>query len=140
MTTAILSFFGVIFGAGLQYVFTRYLENQRHFRALRTQAHMDYLKCVCDHANLRPRPQESEIRQLFARTADAKARICLYGSTESIRTFAIFEKLGAAMQSAEQRSAFIAMVAAMRRDSGSKSEPKGEDLQRVLLGNRGTAA
>jgi hypothetical protein len=140
MTTAVLSFLGVIFGAGLQYVFTRYLENQRHFRTLRTQAHMDYLKCVCDQANLGPSPQESEIRQIFARTADAKSRICLYGSIESIRTFAIFEKLGAAMQSAEQRTAFIAMVAAMRRDSGSKSEPNGEDLQRVLLGNRGTAA
>jgi len=139
MTTAILSFLGVIFGAGLQYVFTRYLENQRHFRTLRTQAHMDYLKCVCELANLGPSPQDSEIRQIFLRTADAKARICLYGSTESIRTFACFEKLGAAIESTEHRSAFVTMVSAMRRDSGSTSEPMGEDLQRVLLGNRAMA-
>jgi hypothetical protein len=139
MTTAILSFLGVIFGAGLQYVSTRYLENQRHFRTLRAQAHMDYLKCVCEQATLGPSLQELEIRQIFARTADAKSRICLYGSTESIRTFASFEKLGASIQSAEQRNAFVAMVAAMRRDSGSTSEPKDEDLQQVLLGNQETA-
>jgi hypothetical protein len=41
------------------------------------------------------------------------------------------------MQSAVQRTAFIAMAAAMRRDSGGKSDAKGKDLQRVLLGNHG---
>lgn len=136
MTTAALSLIGVIFGAGLQYVFTRYLENQRHSRALRSQAHMDYLKCVCEQANLGSSPEASRIREVFAKTADAKARICLYGSVESIQAFACFEKLGASMQSAEQRNAFVAMVVAMRRDSGSNAVPSAEDIERVLLGIR----
>ena len=140
MTTAILSFLGVIIGAGLQYVFTRYLENQRHFRALRSQAHMDYLKCVCEQANLGPNPEESRIREVFTKTADAKTRICLYGSVASIQAFSEFEKLGAAMQSPEQRSAFVAMVDAMRKDSGNNAMPSAEDTARVLMGNRGLAA
>jgi hypothetical protein len=136
MTTAVLSFLGVIFGAGLQYVFTRYLEDQRHFRALRSQAHMDYLRCVCEQVHLGPDVEESRIREVFAKTADAKTRICLYGSVSSIEAFSRFEKLGAGTQSSEQRDAFVAMVAAMRKDSGNTALPSAENLERVLMGNR----
>jgi hypothetical protein len=52
MTTAILSLFGVLLGASLQYVFTRYLDNQRHHRELRTQSYMDYLNSVSGLAHL----------------------------------------------------------------------------------------
>jgi membrane protein DedA with SNARE-associated domain len=46
LTTAILSFLGVVMGASLQYVFTRYLDNQRHQRELRSQAYLHYLKSI----------------------------------------------------------------------------------------------
>ncbi|MBZ5680303.1 MAG: hypothetical protein LAO24_09380 [Acidobacteriia bacterium] len=106
MTTAILSIFGVIIGASLQYVFTRYLENQRHRRELRTQAYLDYLNSVngLAHPN---EPQGSQQRDLFAKAADAK-----------------------------QRAAFVAMVAAMRKDSGNTAGPGIEDMDTVLLGSR----
>ena len=135
MTIAIISFFSVVIGASLQYLFTRYLENQRHYRNLRTQAYMDYLKCVCDQANLVDKAQSKVKREISAKTADAKARICLYGSTEAIQAFALFEKLGATMNSNQQRSAFTSMVLIMRNDSGSQSGAKIEDLKTVLLGN-----
>lgn len=44
MSTAILSIIGVLVGASLQYLFTRYLETQRQRRELRTQAYLDYIK------------------------------------------------------------------------------------------------
>jgi hypothetical protein len=136
MTTAVFSFLGVVFGAGLQYVFTRYLENQRHHRALRSQAHADYVKCVCEQANLGSNSTEVRMREISAKAADAKARVCLYGSLESVRAFAQFEKLGAQIQSAEQRNAFVAMMIAMRRDSGIGPMPTAEDVELVLLGNQ----
>lgn len=74
-------------------------------------------------------------REIFARTADAKARICLYGSTAAIQAFSLFEKLGATMNSGQQRNAFTSMVLIMRNDSGSQSGAKIEDLKIVLLGN-----
>lgn len=135
MTIAIISFFGVVIGASLQYVFTRYLENQRHYRNLRTQAYTDYLKGVCEQAQLVIKPQSQVTREIFARTADAKARICLYGSTAAIQAFASFEKLGATMNSDQQRNAFTGMVSIMRNDSGSQSGARIEDLKIVLLGN-----
>jgi hypothetical protein len=135
MSTAIFSFLGIIIGASLQYFFTRHLDNQKHRRELRTKAYTDYLNCVCELANF-GRRQSQEGRELSAKTADAKARICLYGSPSAVSSFATFERLGATMNTAEQCTAFTTMVAIMRNDSGSESKVKLEDLEAVLLGAR----
>lgn len=134
MTTAILSFFGVVIGAFLQYFFTRHIEVQRYHRDLRSKAYMDYLKCVCEQAQFRLKDNTRERQELFARTGDAKARICLYGSKVAIEAFSKFEMLGATMNSEEQRHAFTDMVSIMRADSGSEPGVKSKDMQNILLG------
>lgn len=101
---------------------------------------MDYLKCVCEQANLVEQTQSKVKREIFVKTGDAKARICLYGSTEAIQAFALFEKLGATMNSNQQRNAFTSMALIMRNDSGSQSGAKIEDLEIVLLGNHDVKA
>lgn len=136
MLTVILPFFGIIIGASLQYLFTRHMESLRHLRELRSKSYMDYLKCVCEQAHFRFKEENKEKQELFSRTADAKARICLYGSNEAIQAFSHFEKLGASMGSAEQRKAFTNMVSIMRTDSGSEIGSEHEDIQIVLLGTR----
>jgi hypothetical protein len=118
---------------GLQYFFTRHLDNQKHYRELRTKAYTDYLKCVGEQANFGKR-QTQEGRELFAKTADAKSRICLYGSSSAVGAFAEFERLGATMNTPGQRTAFTRMVAIMRSDSGSGREVELNDLEAVLLG------
>ena len=131
---------GVVVGASLQYFFTRYLEDVRHRRNLRTESYMDYIKCVCEHANLRAHLKAPEMAELLSRTANAKARICLYGSAKAIRRFAIFERLGASMNTEDQRQVFIEMVSAMREDSGGESGAGVKDLEIVLLGNHKVAS
>ncbi|WP_124823476.1 hypothetical protein [Burkholderia stagnalis] len=134
MIAAIFSFIGVIVGAFLQYYFTRHLEGQRHHRELRTAAYTDYLKCVSEHANLRVHRQTQEGRELGQRTADAKCRICLYGSSQVISAFADFERLGATMNTSEQCAAFTRMVSIMRCDSMRDGRIDSAELQTVLLG------
>lgn len=68
----------------LQHFFTRRHENQRYHRELRTQAYLDYLKGFAELAHLND-PQGSQERDAYARVADAKARICLYGSRAVMR-------------------------------------------------------
>src|SRR5437867_3219884 len=109
MTTAIFALLGALAGAVLQYLFTRHLENQKHYRGLRTQAYTDYLKGVCEQAQLARPTQPNEVREVFARTADAKARVCLYGSTQAVEAFAAFERLGARMKTKDERRAFTKM-------------------------------
>lgn len=130
----LLSFFGVIIGASLQYYFTRHIENQKHIRELRSNSYMDYLKCVCEQAQFRFKPNSKERMELFSRTADAKSRICLYGSKEAIDAFAQFERLGATMNTQEQMQTFTKMVSIMRTDSGNGLCNDNENLQIVLLG------
>jgi hypothetical protein len=129
-----VDFLGIVIGASLQYIFTRHIENQRHRRELRSKAYMDYLKCVCEQAQFRFKENTKDRAELYSRTADSKARICLYGSVKSIHAFSMFEKLGASMNTAEQREAFTNMVSIMRHDSGSEIGAHIEDLQVVLLG------
>jgi len=73
---------------------------------------------------------------LLAAAADAKGRICLYGSNNVIHAFATFERLGAVISSAKQQAAFVAMVVAMRKDSGNSTGPETDDMGTVLLGSR----
>ena len=135
MLVTILPFVGVLVGGFLQYVFTRHLETQRHHRDLRTQAYIDYLKSVSGLAHLND-PHGSQERDLLAGAADAKARICLYGSGEVINAFAAFEQLGAMLSSPAEQRCFVAMIAAMREDSGSKSPANIEDIRLLLLGDK----
>jgi len=139
MTVAIFSFFGVIIGAILQYFFTRHLDQQRAHRDARTSAYTDYLSCVSEHANPAQFLESTDGHELGARTADAKCRICLYGSSPTVAAFAKFERLGARMNSAEQRAAFTHMVAVMRKDSSGTAGVTADDLQIVLLGTDGDA-
>jgi len=136
LAVGLLAFAGVIIGALLQYFFTRHIENQRHSRELKSRAYMDNLTCVCEQAQFRPKIGSQEQKEIFARTGDAKARICLYGSNEAISAFSDFELLGAAMASKEQRGAFTKMVSIMRTDSGSSAVGSSNEIQNVLLGVR----
>jgi hypothetical protein len=134
MSAAIFSFLGIVIGASLQYLFTRHLDTQKHHRELRTKAYTDYLSCVSEQANLGKQRQSQEGRELGAKTADAKCRICLYGSSSTVGAFAEFERLGATMNTPEQCAAFTRMVEVMRSDSATGGEVALADLEAVLLG------
>lgn len=137
MAVAILSFIGLVVGAVLQFFFTRHIERKKYERDLRAKAYSDYLLCVSEQANLAHQRQSTEGRQLGARTADAKCRISLYGAKRVVAAFAQFERLGAAMNSQDQRYAFTQMVIEMRRDAIGNSSAAPADIEAVLLGHAG---
>lgn len=97
---------------------------------------MDFLKAVGESANRRPKEGTKERVALAERTADAKARICLYGSPQTIQAYSKWEEAGPTMATEEQCSAFIEMVKLMRADSGGDAVVNSKDLQNVLLGAR----
>jgi len=138
MEIALFSFLGIIAGALLQYFFTQHLEHQRHLRELKTKAYTDYMLCVCEHANFGKTDPAVKSFELGSKTANAKSRICLYGSQAVVEAFATFEKLGATMNTPEQRTAFSNMVALMRKDSGIQEGLKLTSIEVVLLGVNAT--
>jgi hypothetical protein len=134
VTSAILSLIGLVIGALLQFLFSRYLDNKKHQRDLRAKAYTDYLQCVSEHANLRHQKQSTEGRQLGAKTADSKCRISLYGAPAVITAFAKFENMGAKMNTEEQCHAFTDLVVAMRQDTLGGLAANHADIEAVLLG------
>ncbi len=136
MEKAMIAFAGVLAGAILQYYFTRLIEHQRHVRDLRSQAFIDYINSVSEQAQFHPKMGSNEQKEIYCRTANAKGRICLYGSKKVISAFSKFEELGAGMNTPEQREAFIKMISLMRIDSGSKDCENNTEIQNVILGIR----
>jgi head-tail adaptor len=125
---AALPLLGVIIGAALQSRLGRSAEREKQVAGLRAQAYADYLLSVAAAAHLR---SDQDLRDAHRETADAKARIAVYGSNEVISALARFEESGAALGSAGSRTAFVALVTRMRSASSSAQE---RDIEAVLFG------
>lgn len=84
--TPYLPFAGIVMGASLQYVFTRPIEYKRSLKEMKTRGYMHYLKGVCERAQLSlvtdKITTDTRLAEAFTKVADAKAKICLYGSTQ----------------------------------------------------------
>lgn len=127
MAIALFSVFGVVVGASLQYLFTRFLEERRHRQSLQTEAYTDYIQAV---AQARLIDLYTEQASIVARLADAKTRICLYGSPEVIARLAEFESKGAVIGDAQQRQAFMHVIEAMRGNSKLQTS----QIELIVLG------
>lgn len=130
MGPAIYSVVGVIVGAGLQYLFARFLEHQKHSREIQAQAYADYLRCASESSTTRSLNEE-----LRTRITDSKCRLCLYGSSSVVNTMAEFERLGSGMALGPQRMSFVKLISAMRRSSlGRQSHVLDASLELTLFG------
>lgn len=129
--STLLTLVGVILGSVLTYLFTRSHENKKHLRLLQTESYADYLRCVAEAAHINLKTDEAK---LFSRAADAKTRICLYGSENVVTLLAAFERAGGMIGNEEQRPAFIRLVTAMRCDP----RIDGSELNTILFGEKAT--
>lgn len=99
---------------------------------LRVQEYVDYTACVAESAHARKTQDRAEV---FARAANAKTRIAIYGSAGVITALAGFEKIGAEVWTAEQCTAFLSVISAMRSDGVGKHHVPIEDFEVMLFGD-----
>jgi hypothetical protein len=64
--------------------------------------------------------------------SEAKAQLAVFGSAEVLRALAVFENAGSVLTNFSSNQAFLAVVSAMRAETGS--EVSANDLSLVLLG------
>jgi hypothetical protein len=123
---AVLPLIGLVVGAVLQYWFTTAAESRKQLRLLQSQCYVDYLKAVTRTAHA----HSPEIRrQAVAETADAKARISVYGEPKVIFALARFEEAGVVLDNPRSLAAFVAFANAMRAGN-----IEARDLMLVLFG------
>jgi hypothetical protein len=124
----------LVVGALLQHLLSRSAESRRHLTSLRSEAYTDYLRCLADSARIRGDVNRRE--ELFARAADAKTRVSIYGSPKAVTALAAFEKAGARIDTPQSVEAMMALAAVMRRETaGASGKISPDDLQIVLFGN-----
>jgi hypothetical protein len=131
-SSAVLPLVGVLIGAGLQYLFGRTLESRKQLSLQKSQAYADYFRSFAALAT------HGESKEALANAADAKTRVCIYGSSEIMRRLVEFEDLGSAANTDESRMVIARMCKDMRRDIGMRDEGFDErDLYRILFGRPG---
>ena len=128
LALAFLPLLFVAIGAALQYVFGRSLETRKQLVVQRAQAYADFFRGFAALA-------QSRSGDSLALVADAKTRICIYGSEKVVFALAAFERAGASTLTDEGAATIIDLMHAMRRDvAQSRVQVPKEDLSRVLLG------
>lgn len=124
---AVLSLLGVVVGVLLQYWTSRSAETRKQLQLLRSQSYVDYLRAVTKAAHA---VSADAGRLARAEAADAKARMCVYGTSRAISALARFEEAGPVLDTPSSKGVFAALVIAMRDgDSPSQAE-----LELVLFG------
>jgi hypothetical protein len=130
--TAMLPLLGVLVGAGLQYVFGRSLDVRRQVEASKAQAYSDYLQTFANIATT------GRSKDALAKLADAKTRICVYGSPTVLKLLADFERAGAATEMGQNRELVSRLIMAMRKDVRSVAAANSqEELASILFGQAG---
>jgi len=126
---AAFSLAGVLLGGGLQYFFGRALETRRQLVLQRSQSYVDFLKAIAIIA------QNGPSKESLALAADAKTRICVYGSARVIHLLREFGAAGANTTDRKGRSAITALLKEMRADIGKSDRViDGLELEEVLFG------
>jgi hypothetical protein len=92
---------------------------------------VDYLRSVANLAHAENGVQAATARR---EAADAKARIAIYGTAETIAALARFEATGANLAASSALEAFVRLAATMRGEAASE-----EDLRLVLFGPNGAS-
>jgi hypothetical protein len=132
--TTLLPVIGVIIGVSLQYLFSKSGERRKQLEASRSEAYVDYLRCVAQIAKV-GRGDSKKRSEVLAAAADAKTRICVYGGTSVITSLAAFENGGPVLDSPDSRARFLELSNEMRRQNLGKAEAVAvDDLSLVLFG------
>jgi len=120
---------GVLVAGVLGYFSGRLLETRKQLILQKGQAYADYLRALATAAT----DHKSTISMALA--ADAKTRICVYGSAGVLRQLSAFEQIGAKIESADARRIIAHLLKAMRDDVGvSRRRIEETHLHYVLFG------
>ncbi len=115
---------------------TRRADKLRQLEIMRTSAYADFVRGISGLAVTQRSATEASDDELrfMALTADAKARIAIYGSTAVVVSLAEFMRGGAVIDNLERAEAFSGVCSKMRSDSIAGEALASEDMFTLLFG------
>lgn len=133
--SSIAPLIGALIAGAIGYISGRLLETRKQLILQKGQAYADYLKALATAAT------DRRSTTAIALAADAKTRMCIYGSAQVIKQLSEFEHAGAKIVDAESRQVVARLLALMRDDMGvSGKQIEEADLHYVLFGLASTPA
>lgn len=131
---AIIGVGGIALGAILQFVFTRYAESRRHFREMKTNAYVDFVRGA-SLLNISIQTNDSEKQnEAIKILADTKMRIAIYGSKKVIIELSKYWKYYENEQIPEAKTAFANTISSMRAETSSIFEGYlGKEIEQLLF-------
>jgi len=108
IVTSVAALLGVVVGAVLQWFLTRRVNRESRLSELQAEAYSRFL--VWDRAGSDDKAIQEACR--------ARTFLVAYGSRETVRAIADYERLGGVIGTAEQNAAFTRMFNALRADRG----------------------
>lgn len=125
---------GVLAGALIQARLARRNKEKEHLHDLQSKAYVDFLSSVSNVAVAQRVGDRVAVSSSLAALADAKSRICVYGSAEVVKQLAIFIRAGATLQTESEILAFTKLCLAMRLAAGMKRfDVLSADISQVLF-------
>ena len=128
----LLPLLGVVVGAAVQHLLSRTQEAEQQRRTLRTAAYVDYLRGVTATALAQRHGDHTEEVRAAVLMADAKARMCVYGGSATLRALSDLHHRGASLATPEGAEAFLTLCETMRAETGDAPITRRE-LAQVLF-------
>lgn len=121
-----------ITGVILTQTFTTRRERRRKFEDERLASYVSFLDSVTASAFI----TDKVARQNTLKAATiAKTKICMWGSKDTIKALADYERSGTVLREEKCANAFLTLLAYMRKDIGANSDVIDKlDLKIILLG------
>lgn len=127
-----LAIASLLVGGLIKHFFDRNVERQKRTAEIRGAAYADFLQAVA-------RLAQEHKKEDLALAADAKVRIAIYGSKAVGEGLSEFILKGGSLASDEGRATFLAVVEAMRKESGYGGLERS-DIENLLYGGPPTVS
>jgi hypothetical protein len=105
---------GVVIGAALQFLFSRYVSREGKYLEKRFGAYLSFMRSLSSE-------------DLDSRMG-AHLELVTYAHDRVLKPFLEFEKLGGLIKTEEQKRAFVRVIRAIRSDAGGRAHYTDEDL------------
>jgi len=137
IVVAIVGILGIVVGALLQFVFGKRIEASKQFKLLQTQAYVDFIKGLTGIGRAQFFGNKEKEIEYTILTAEARARISIYGSEKVIKNLAGLFREHNGIISEEEMEAFAELIQIMREESISKTNfVTKNEIKDVLFGGK----
>jgi hypothetical protein len=132
----IFTLLGVLVGTFLQFLFSKYLNKNEFKRQIEFETYVDYLKAIAGIKIFQQTNNIDEYINNLAKLIEAKSKILIVGSYNTIKSLEKFEEYGAIISDNNSKEFLADIILSMRKSLGDKKALEFETIDTIILGKQ----